>query len=75
MKFARGVGWEGEYPFAWPAPARNPGALTPYHLPVCSLLRGSQLLSAATEAGEAPTTATVLAIHEPGFWLSGTPVM
>ena len=42
-----------------------------------SYLRGSakdvhqlDILSAAMEAGEAP--ATVLASHEPGFWLSGT---
>ena len=33
------------------------------------------ILSAATEAGEASTTAAVLPSYEPGFWLSSTPPM
>ncbi|ELK34575.1 hypothetical protein MDA_GLEAN10025080 [Myotis davidii] len=41
-------------------PSHSPGSLAPYRPP-------------AAEAGEAPAIATVLASHEPGFWLSGAP--
>lgn len=33
----------------------------------------SDILSNATEAGEAPPTAAMLASREPGFWLSSAP--
>ncbi|KAK1334857.1 hypothetical protein QTO34_004428 [Cnephaeus nilssonii] len=52
----------------------RPGPLAPYRQPArCSLPLGSLLLTASTEAGEAPATTAALSSHEPGLWLNGTP--
>ncbi|ELK36449.1 Syntaxin-binding protein 5-like protein [Myotis davidii] len=47
-------------------------SLTSEYFQICKEPSGD-VLSAAVEAGEAPTTAAVLTSCEPGFWLSSAP--